>query len=353
VQGIWPGDVPSGVNSVARSHNMQVLATTEDSGLVKLFRYPCIDSQAQCKEFHGHSWNVTGAMFTAKDKFLLTIGGHDRTLLVWETHFDDKAKLIDEEEEHVDLDWEEVAEIAYRLGDETRAARKREKEKRQEAERERQAALAKDGELPDYDPVELFYKLEEEDDGDQFLAVKPWKRQIKAPPGQIKPPKNQNKAPGVSAHIEWVHGYRGYKCRNNARFLADGSIAYHAAGLGIVSEALGKDQPSSEATQRHFDKHIDDVTAMAFSSDRRIVATGEVGKKPKIYIWDALSMQVKHTLSGELTHGIKCMSFSPSGKYLVAVDDSNDHRIVVYNARNGIVIAKSAGDKAPIADVAC
>jgi len=108
---------------------------------------------------------------------------------------------------------------------------------------------------------------------------------MKPPSGFTKPPKNQEKAPHVRASIEWVHGYRGNKCKNNVRFLVDGSVAYHAAGLGIVYDEEDK-------TQRHFDKHTDDITAIAFAPDKRTVATGEVGKRPKIFVWDACSMQV-------------------------------------------------------------
>jgi microtubule-associated protein-like 6 len=87
--------------------------------------------------------------------------------------------------------------------------------------------------------------------------------------------------------MDWVHGYKGYKARNNVRFLRDGSIAYHVAGLGIVLD------PETH-TQRHFDKHSEEVTAIAFAPDRRTVATGEIGKRPKIFVWDGISMQVIH-----------------------------------------------------------
>lgn len=47
VQGIWPGVGFNEVNSVVRSHDNKYLATTEDSGLVKLFKYPCTKEHAQ------------------------------------------------------------------------------------------------------------------------------------------------------------------------------------------------------------------------------------------------------------------------------------------------------------------
>ena len=50
--------------------------------------------------------------------------------------------------------------------------------------------------------------------------------------------------------------------------------------------------------------HIDDVTAIAFSPDKRTIATGEIGPKPTIYVWDAITMTVKYEFKGKLTKGI-------------------------------------------------
>jgi WD40 repeat protein len=46
------------------------------------------------------------------------------------------------------------------------------------------------------------------------------------------------------------------------------------------------------------------VTAISFSPDKRFVATGEIGAKPMICIWDAITMQPKHIIKGKLTKGI-------------------------------------------------
>lgn len=42
VQGIFPGVDLTDVNDVCRSHNQKVLATGEDSSLVKIFKFPCV-----------------------------------------------------------------------------------------------------------------------------------------------------------------------------------------------------------------------------------------------------------------------------------------------------------------------
>lgn len=65
VQGIFPGPDMTDVNTTCRSDNRRVLATGEDTSLVKLFKHPCVDeANAQSKEFKAHSSHVTKVKFT-------------------------------------------------------------------------------------------------------------------------------------------------------------------------------------------------------------------------------------------------------------------------------------------------
>ena len=120
---------------------------------------------------------------------------------------------------------------------------------------------------------------------------------MREPNGWRKPPVNQNKAPNVNLELQWVHGYRTRDSRNNIGIMADQTIVYHAAALGIGYDPVNHQQ-------RFFNLHNDDVTAIAFSPDKRLVATGEIGPKPLICIWDGITMQLKHTLKSKLTKGI-------------------------------------------------
>jgi microtubule-associated protein-like 6 len=77
--------------------------------------------------------------------------------------------------------------------------------------------------------------VEEMEAGDEFAATKPWLGAIKAPDGfedsvnfdKLKKP------PMAKLDLEYCHGYRAKDCRNNLRYLKDGKIIYHAAGIGI------------------------------------------------------------------------------------------------------------------------
>lgn len=73
------------------------------------------------------------------------------------------------------------------------------------------------------------------------------------------------------------------------------------------------------------------MTAIAFSKDGRLIATGEIGPKPSIYIWDGITMQEMFCLKGKLLKGIENLAFSPSGQTLVAVAIDDDHCVAAYN----------------------
>jgi WD40 repeat protein len=88
VQGIWPPEATGYVvNYTCMSKNKKVLATGDDFSLVKLFKYPCVVEKARYKEYKGHSSHVCKIRFTANDLFLISVGGNDKSVFIWETDF--------------------------------------------------------------------------------------------------------------------------------------------------------------------------------------------------------------------------------------------------------------------------
>jgi hypothetical protein len=67
VIGIWPGVDYTDVNSTCRSNSRNTLATADDFGKVKLFKYPCCVEKAAYKEYMGHSSHVTKVKFSVND----------------------------------------------------------------------------------------------------------------------------------------------------------------------------------------------------------------------------------------------------------------------------------------------
>lgn len=105
--GIWPENADgTDVNYCDRSHNMNLLATGDDFGKVKLFSYPVVQPkvrikfhfaghvfyyffhifvyfQSLCHVYGGHSSHVTAVKFLHDDSRLVSIGGKDTAVLQW------------------------------------------------------------------------------------------------------------------------------------------------------------------------------------------------------------------------------------------------------------------------------
>ena len=73
--------------------------------------------------------------------------------------------------------------------------------------------------------------------------------------------------PDAQLELEYVYGYRCHDARNNLFYGADGSIVYHAAGVGIVMN-------KETNTQRFFKDHNDDILCLAVDPTLKYVATG-------------------------------------------------------------------------------
>ena len=113
------------------------------------------------------------------------------------------------------------------------------------------------------------------------MAVKPWLGAIKAPSNYIKSNDNMKK-PNMSVNLEYVHGYRSKDCRNNIFFNND-RLIYFAAGVGIRLNYENN-------TQKFFKKHRDDIISMDYSKEIGKFATGEIGPKPRVFIWNPNDM---------------------------------------------------------------
>jgi microtubule-associated protein-like 6 len=99
---------------------------------------------------------------------------------------------------------------------------------------------------------------------------------------------------------------------------------YHAAALGIVHNI-------KENTQTLFNKHADDCISISIHPKGKIIATGELGPKPSIFVWEASTGNMLFQLKKGLAKGIDNLQYSQSGKYLVGTMMDDDHTMVVYD----------------------
>ena len=92
VQGIFPPCADgSDINAVDRSPENIVLATADDFGLVKLFKFPCPVEKASFAQFNGHSSHVTNVRFMKTSPYLITTGGADKCVFQWRYILDQES----------------------------------------------------------------------------------------------------------------------------------------------------------------------------------------------------------------------------------------------------------------------
>ncbi len=78
VIGIWPASSSKNfVNCAHLASAANKLATGDDDGAVKLYRFPCLEKDAKFESFYGHSSNITNVKFIATNTHLITIGAED------------------------------------------------------------------------------------------------------------------------------------------------------------------------------------------------------------------------------------------------------------------------------------
>ena len=95
-------------------------------------------------------------------------------------------------------------------------------------------------------------------------------------------------------------------------------------------------------------EHNDDITCLDLNLNRGIVATGEMGKKPSLVIWDASTLETKAVFAKKLERSIANVTISPSGKLVAASSMSDKHEIAVYDIASGSLVAFGQGPRSVI-----
>ncbi|XP_033628901.1 77 kDa echinoderm microtubule-associated protein-like isoform X3 [Asterias rubens] len=160
--------------------------------------------------------------------------------------------------------------------------------------------------------------------------------------------KTKSEAPAEQLKLEWVYGYRGKDCRNNLHLLPTGELVYFMAAVVVLHNL-------EENTQRHYMGHNDDVKSIAIHPNKWIIASGQVAGhdkeegKPHVRIWDSVNLTTLHVIGlGHFDRAVCCVGFSKcdGGDKLLAIDDSNEHVLSVWNwaKEKKLAESKTIGD---------
>ena len=89
-----------------------------------------------------------------------------------------------------------------------------------------------------------FNHQEEEEGGEQALAVKPFLGELRAStPSGYKASRNSSQAPDGNLRLKHAHGFRCHDTRGNLKYARGGGrIVYTTAALGVVQEKASREQ---------------------------------------------------------------------------------------------------------------
>ncbi|KAI9533540.1 Echinoderm microtubule-associated protein-like 6 [Dissostichus eleginoides] len=317
VSGIWPKySNLTEINAVDANLSAAVLVTGDDLGFVKLFRFPCHRKGAKFKKYIGHSAHVTNVRWSHDLQWVLTTGGADHALFQWRflpesvmnggPDINIQDSHGDSNSEESDSDMSDVPELDSDIEQETQI---------------------------NYD--RQVYK-------EDLPQLRQQSREKKQQVGSLK---RQN-GPDQGLRLQFVHGYRGYDCRNNLFYTQGGEVLYHVAAVGVVySRTLH--------TQRFYLGHDDDILSLSIHPLKDYAATGQVGRDPAIHVWDVQTLKCLSLLRGFHQRGVCALDFSADGKSLVSVGLDDGHSIVIWDWKRGEKLATAWGHKEKIFVVKC
>jgi microtubule-associated protein-like 6 len=191
-------------------------------------------------------------------------------------------------------------------------------------------------------------------DGQQRGAIDPFNG------GQIMEPDNHPpvnpECPSSAWKLHHIFGYRADASISpgNAHWSHDGKVVYPAGALGVVSTTdrdqcyFGYHHDSNQTCPKIVTQggHHDDVTCLKICAQRKMVATGQIGKKPVLHVWDVDSRQSKmYKRLAVKDKSITAIAISPDASIVGCTEGGDEHNTYFYNVADGSLLFCDSADK--------
>lgn len=144
-------------------------------------------------------------------------------------------------------------------------------------------------------------------------------------------------APEDNLDLQWIYGYSGQSTCSNVFYNADEHIVYPAANVVVVFDKVSW-------KQKHLLGHTDKVTALAMHPDKVHVASGQLGKKPLVIVFNSQTGTIVRIIKiKEKIRAVSQLAFSPDGTTLVVAGQDDNHTLYLYDWKSGSLRSKGEG----------
>eukprot|EP00949_MAST-11_sp_MAST-11-sp1_P004459 g4459.t1 len=333
VQGFWPS-LDDGVQITACSlsrdeetaSDERVIAKVDSVGRLMIFNYPVPAPDQDGNgggvpiEARGHSGCAQNVCWSFNDKAIMTVG-RDRCVMQWRHEIDLVEESAEFEQEVLEM-YDEIEAVS--------------------------AALSVEVEAKTIGDVEWADAAEEKsDDPEAFMAAKPWWRYAVSPSNTDAEAEDvaSISAPPSDVRLDWVYGSDAPDCRGTVVYLHGNEIAFNAGNVLVVMN-------QGEHRQRFGFAHQRAIVSLCVHPDGITVATGEVGRRPSIILWDTKAMKPRKILTGLHRMDIRRLAFSPDGTKLLSGSQDVNHTLGIWDVKTGELLNFVRGGTMKIMDLA-
>lgn len=142
--------------------------------------------------------------------------------------------------------------------------------------------------MKEYDSSEKYKLNKLGDEKVDSIPIYPWMNSICPPTMEYY---SNPDIPAESLELEWIYGYNNEGMKNNIFLSSKGEAIYPASSVVIIYDY-------DSGIQRFYRKHTDRISALSVDETRTIAASSQIGKYPKILIWNIETLQTIQELTG-------------------------------------------------------
>ena len=146
--------------------------------------------------------------------------------------------------------------------------------------------------------------------------------------------------------LEYVYGYNAHSSCCNLFYASSSElIVFPAASVCVLlSPASNTQRFLGGGEVRTAKGHIGEISAVAVSHAKDLVATGETTELPVICVWALSGMELLLTIEGiKSSKGTEMLAFSRDSRLLAAIDLNMEETVSIYEVKSGAELLCASG----------